>query len=113
MPRLFRPRVATEPIVWLNPYQPPVTVLERRVYSLLAGGPLSFRDLVERLAEASVYEQHMRGVWSLEVGAQALPVLRQEARAAVLALDGGQVAIETPPQVRAAANALWELQVSV
>jgi hypothetical protein len=105
--------MVTEPIVWLNPYQPPVTLLERRVYSVLAGGPLYLRDVVERLAEAAVYEHYAHGVWSLEVGAQALPVLRQEARSALLALDGGQIAIETSPQVRAAANALWELQVSV
>ncbi|HEY8742771.1 MAG TPA: hypothetical protein VIU62_06715, partial [Chloroflexota bacterium] len=58
-----------------------------------------------------VYQGRQAGDWSLEVGAQALPVLRAEAQQALAGLDGSQIAIETPPPLRAAAFASWQLQL--
>lgn len=98
-------------LVWLNPYRSPVTPLERRVYGMLANGPVRLAGVVELLAEDSVYEQHRAGVWPLEIGAEALPVLRLEAHLALMSLDGNQIAIETPPPVRAIAYASWQLQL--
>lgn len=99
----------SEPLVWLDPYHSPSTPLDHRLVSLLGGGPLPLADLVEHLAEAEVYADHWNGIWSLEVGAQALPVLRAEVRQRLVALDGAQIAIETPPSLRAAAFASWQL----
>jgi hypothetical protein len=78
---------------------------------LLAGGPLPLPEAVERLAEAEVFSGQSAGLWSLEVGAQALPALRAEAYQALADLNGRQIAIETPPPVRAAAFASWQLQL--
>lgn len=98
-----------EPLVWLDPYHSPGTLLEHRIFAILGGGPLPLASLIEHLAEAEVYDDHWNGVWSLEVGAQALPVLRAALRQDLAALDGGQIAIETPPSWRAAAVASWQL----
>ena len=89
----------------------PLSALEQRLYALLAGGPLPLPETVERLAEGAVYQGRRSGDWSLEVGAQALPVLRAEVRQALASLDGSQIAIETPPPLRAAAAASWQLQL--
>ena len=100
-----------EPLVWLDPYHQPLSALEQRLYALLAGGPLPLQEAVERLAESEVHQGRRAGDWSLEVGAQALPVLRAEAQQALAGLDGSQIAIETPPPLRAAAFASWQLQL--
>ncbi|MGI8914482.1 MAG: hypothetical protein ACR2JY_11995 [Chloroflexota bacterium] len=105
------PALSVEPLIWLDPYHQPLSLLEQRLYALLAGGPLPLQETVERLAEAEVYAGCREGVWSLEVGAQALPVLRADVRQALVALDGCQIAIETPPPLRAAAFASWQLQL--
>lgn len=103
--------LSAEPLIWLDPYHQPQSPLEQQLYALLAAGPRSLTDTVERLAEAEVYAGRQAGCWSLEVGAQALPVLRSQVRQALTALDGCQIAIETPPPVRAAAFASWQLQL--
>lgn len=104
--------VSIEPLIWLDPYHQPHSLLEKQLYALLAAGPLPLPDAVERLAEAEVYAGRREGCWSLEVGAQALPALRSQVRQALTDLDGGQIAIETAPLVRAAAFASWQLQLS-
>ena len=104
--------VSVDPLIWLDPYHQPHSSLEKQLYALLAAGPLPLPDAVERLAEAEVYAGRRAGCWSLEVGAQALPALRSQVRQALTDLDGGQIAIETPPPVRAAAFASWQLQLS-
>jgi hypothetical protein len=103
--------LSAEPLVWLDPYHQPLSPLERRLYALLAGGPLPLPETVERLAEAEVYAGRRDGVWSLDVGAQALPALRADVYQALADLDGHQIAIETPPPLRAAAFASWQLQL--
>lgn len=107
---LGRLRVSSEePLVWLDPYQAPVALLEHRVVAALARGPVAMAELVERLATAEVYRERWYGVWSLEVGAQALPALRAELRVALEALDGRLIAVETPCSHRVAAFASWQL----
>jgi hypothetical protein len=103
--------LSAEPLVWLDPYHQPLSPLERRLYALLAGGPLPLPETVERLAEAEVYACRRQGVWSLDIGAQALPALRADVYQALADLDGHQIAIETPPPLRAAAFASWQLQL--
>jgi hypothetical protein len=100
-----------QPLVWLNPFEQPVSPLEQTVFVLLAGGPLPLDDLVERLAETNVYREWHRGVWTLEIGAQALPVVRIAAKAALRRLDGGMIAIATAPGIRSQAEASWQLQL--
>lgn len=103
--------MSAEPLVWLDPYHQPGSLLEQQIYTLLAAGPKPLPEVVERLAEAEVYQGRRQGVWSLEIGAQALPALRSDVRRMLAALDGSQIAIETPPPLRAAAFASWQLQL--
>jgi hypothetical protein len=104
--------LSAQPLIWLDPYHQPQSPLEQQLYALLAAGPLPLPEAVERLAEAEVYAGRQAGCWSLEIGAQALPVLRSQLRQALADLDGRQIAIETPPPLRAAAFASWQLQLS-
>ncbi|HEV7216775.1 MAG TPA: hypothetical protein VGP33_16835 [Chloroflexota bacterium] len=103
--------LSAQPLIWLNPYHQPQSPLEQQLYSLLAAGPLPLPEAVERLAEAEVYAGRQAGSWSLEVGAQALPVLRSQLRQALADIDGHQIAIETAPPLRAAAFVSWQLQL--
>lgn len=104
-------QLASEPLVWPDPYHQPLSLLEQRLYALMAGGPLPLQETVERLAEGEVPQGRRDGNWSLEVGAQALPVLRAEVQQALAGLDGSQIAIEALPPLRAAALASWQLQL--
>jgi len=106
-----RGTLSAEPLIWLDPYHQPQSPLEQQLYLLLAAGPMSLPEAVERLAEAEVFAGRQAGCWSLEVGAQALPALRADVHQALAALDGCQIAIETPPPLRAAAFASWQLQL--
>ncbi len=106
-----RVALSVAPLIWLDPYHQPQSLLERQLYALLAAGPLPLPEAVERLAEAEVFAGRQAGCWSLEVGAQALPALRAQVRQALTDLDGCQIAIETPPPLRAAALASWQLQL--
>lgn len=100
---------ATDPLVWLDPYRGPRSPFERAVFAELAGGPLASERLVERLAAAAVIAASTRGVWPLEVGADALSIFRDEARRRLADLDGGLIAIATPLPVRVAAVGSWQL----
>lgn len=100
-----------EPVVWLDPFHQPSTAFEQRVYQVLADGPRPLRELVERIAREEMIWDYAAGFSAPDVGAGALPLLRDEVRRLVYSLDGGQLAVATPVSVRCQAFDSWQLQL--
>lgn len=94
--------------LWLNPFWLPHTPFEWRVAHILGCGPLSIESIVSILAGLAVWEEHLKGTWHLDVGAQALPILAWEVTLELLKLEGSLVFFETPPLERQKAMLFWE-----
>lgn len=90
-----------EPLVWLDPFYAPRSLFEERVAAALGRGPVALPALVERLSVDAALDAAEDGVWSLDVGAEALPALRADVQQSLRALDGAEIAITHPRPARA------------